>query len=255
LAAGTDATIVTDESCHRALLAGARAANFPAERVQSYPDGSQEWIDRFFTEGAGRELTHLIAIERVGPGHTPQSLASQPRDAAAPVDEFLALVPAESQGRCHNMRGRMIDEHTADTHRIFEELLKYRPDAKTIGVGDGANEIGMGTVPWEELYRRLPGENAARIPCRIATDWNIIAGTSNWGGYALAAAVLLVRGRVDLLREWNGAQQRRVLEQMVEEGPTVDGVTGRRETTVDGLPFLTYIQPWEGIRRLLGFPD
>ena len=47
-------------------------------------------------------------------------------------------------------------------------------------------------------------------------------------------------------------QQQTVLEAMVEHGPAVDGVTKRREPTVDGLPFLTYIQPWEAIRAKLG---
>ena len=34
---------------------------------------------------------------------------------------------------------------------------------------------------------------------------------------------------------------------MVEEGPLVDGVTGRQEATVDGLSFEDYIEP---LRRL-----
>ena len=149
----------------------------------------------------------------------------------------------------------MIDEFTADMHRLFEELHCRRPDTKTIGIGDGGNEIGMGCVPWEELRRRLPTQRTARIPCRIATSWNIIAGTSNWGGYALAAAVALLRGRPEILREWDGDHQLQVLEQIVENGPAVDGPSGLQAATVDGLPFATYIQPWEGIRRLIGFDD
>ena len=42
---------------------------------------------------------------------------------------------------------------------------------------------------------------------------------------------------------------------MVEHGPAVDGVTRRREATVDGLPFLTYIQPWAAIRAKLGLAE
>jgi hypothetical protein len=42
---------------------------------------------------------------------------------------------------------------------------------------------------------------------------------------------------------------------MVAAGPAVDGVTRKREATIDGLPFETYIQPWDGIRRLLGIED
>ena len=61
----------------------------------------------------------------------------------------------------------------------------------------------------------------------------------------------LLCDRVDVLEPWSQAR----LEHIVANGPAVDGVTGRREATVDGLPFLTYIQPWEGIRRLLGWND
>ena len=164
-------------------------------------------------------------------------------------------VPAEAYNRCHNMRGEIIDAHTSDLYRLFDDLHRYRPDAKTIGIGDGGNEIGMGSVLWEDLQRRLEGEQAGRILCRVATDWNIVAGTSNWGGYALAAATLVLRGQAEVLRDWGRADQQQVLQHMVTHGPAVDGITGRQEATVDGLPFLTFIQPWEGIRRLLGFED
>ena len=167
----------------------------------------------------------------------------------------MVSVAPDSYNHCHNMRGKVIDEYSADMHLLFEELPDHRPECKTIGIGDGGNEIGMGAIPWEDLSRRLTGEQAGRVPCRIATDWNIIAGTSNWGGYALAAATLLLRGQQRLLQPWDREQQLRVLEQLVEKGPAVDGVTGRREPTVDGIPFLTYIQPWEGIRRLVGLAD
>jgi hypothetical protein len=251
-AIGVEVSLITDEHCRGALTAAATAFRFPAERVLAVADDSAAWLQEFYLEGRGRTLTHLIAVERVGPSHTPDSLRNQPRLTAAPVEEFAALVPAENRNRCHNMRGQVIDEHTANLHRLFEELPHHRPEARSIGIGDGANEIGMGSIPWEELRRRLDGDHAAHLPCRIATDWNIIAGTSNWGGYALAAATLWLQGRVDVLAGWDRDHQQRVLEYVVEHGPAVDGVTGRREPTVDGLPFLTYIQPWEGIRRLLG---
>jgi hypothetical protein len=37
----------------------------------------------------------------------------------------------------------------------------------------------------------------------------------------------------------------------VNDGPAVDGVTREQTATVDGLPFLTYIQPWETIRGIV----
>lgn len=251
--AGIDTRLITDRHCHAAVRAAAKAAGFPDERILLYPNDDPFWRKSFFTQGWGKQLTHLVALERVGPSHTWESLMRQTRASAAPIDAFNAAVPPESRDHCHNMRGRVIDEHTADTHRLFEELPQYCPDAKTIGIGDGGNEIGMGSIPWEELVRRLRGEQSARIPCRIATDWNIIAGVSNWGGYALAAATLSLRGQAALLRDWDCDRERRILEEMVSHGPAVDGVTGRREATVDSLPFEAYIQPWEDMRRLLEF--
>jgi hypothetical protein len=153
------------------------------------------------------------------------------------------------------MRGEVIDATTLGLHRLFEELLRYQPLAKTVGIGDGANEIGMGAVLWRELVQRLDGEHAPRIPCRVATDWTIVAGTSNWGAYALAAAVAVLRDDVRHLRPWGVSHQQQMLEDLVHNGPAVDGKTRRKEATVDGLPFITYIQPWMEMRRLMGMEE
>lgn len=250
--AGIPTTVLTDPPCLPAVTAAARAMHFPLERIWACPP-SGEWVEQFYLTGPGRDLTHLIALERVGPSHTPESLAAQSRLGPAPLTAFLEKVPPEDFDRCHNMRGEIIDASTCNLHLAFERLSHYRPHARTIGIGDGGNEIGMGCIPWEELERRLDGPQSGKVPCRIATDWNIVAGTSNWGGYALAAATLLLRGRVELLGPYGREQQQGALEYLVAHGPAVDGVTRRREATVDGLPFLTYIQPWEGIRHLLGW--
>ena len=162
-------------------------------------------------------------------------------------------VPPEHHDRCHTMRGVDITNSMSPAHRLFEVAPEVTGPLTTIGIGDGGNEIGMGSIPWEELRRRLPGEPAPLVPCRIATDWTIVAGTSNWGAAALAAAVAVLRGQKELLRSFDRDQQHAVLQAMVALGPAVDGITRQPEATVDGLPFLTYIQPWEGIRRLLGF--
>jgi hypothetical protein len=196
-------------------------------------------------------LSHLIAVERVGPSHTLQTYAGCRPVTDPRVQRFRDLVPAEHQDRCHNMRGEIIDAHTAPLHRLFESVAELRPGVRTIGIGDGGNELGMGAVPWDELQSRLTGSAAPLVPCRIATDWTIVAGVSNWGAQALAAAVCLLRGRTELLAAWDIASEERRLQTLVHDGPAVDGVTRLQQATVDGLPFLTYIQPWDGIRRAL----
>ncbi len=274
LALGIDSHIITDGFCFNALNAAARAAGYPADRLVNYPDlysalGHSElgqstmgdntvtarWRHDFLRHESEKPLTHLIAVERVGPSHTLESQKQQAPGSAATVDRFAECVPSEHRDHCHNMRGENIDRFAGDLHRLFEEAPAFWPAVKTIGIGDGANEIGMGAVAWEDLERRLSGEQSGRVPCRISTDWNIIAGTSNWGAYALAASVALLRGQFAAVAPFDSRQQQAVLEQMVAHGPAVDGVTRRREPTVDGLPFLTYIQPWEAIRRKLGLED
>jgi hypothetical protein len=255
---GIRATLVTDEFCASAVQAAARAVGgvVPVE-VCTDPT---EWLNDFAKSERGSQLTHLIAVERVGPSHDETSLASQPRSGPAPLTEFRAAVPPEHRDHCHNARGKLIDSTTAPLHLLYSQQAPRQGQSeaqpgqspKTIGIGDGGNEIGMGCIPWEDLTRRIGGDAAAWIPCRIATDWNLIAGTSNWGAFALAAATLFLMNRVEALQPLDEDFHRRLLEQMVAEGPAIDGMTRRREATVDGLPFATYIQSWLGIRRLLG---
>ena len=241
-AIGVRTRLITDARCAPALAAIAAASGVSDDELLVL-DGTEGW-----DAAPLASFSHLIAIERIGPSHTRESLTAKRRSGAPPVERFESGVPPDRRGRCHNMRGEMIDECTAPLHRLFENPP---PGVKTIGIGDGGNEIGMGALCWEDLICRLSGPQSAWVPCRIATDWNIIAGTSNWGAYALAAAVLVLRDAIDVLGPWDGDHELAVLQAMVESGPAVDGITRRREPTVDGLPFLTYIQPWEGMRRLL----
>jgi hypothetical protein len=81
---------------------------------------------------------------------------------------------------------------------------------------------------------------AANIAARVATDYTMIAGVSNWGAYALALATTVLRDRVELGRDWNSAAQRRLIESLVRDAGAVDGLTRRREPTVDGLPLDVY---------------
>lgn len=200
----------------------------------------KDWSNRFLGSPLGRRLTHLISIERVGPSHTAESLATQQRAGPPPADQFAQEVPPEQRDVCHNMRGKPIDAYTAPAHRLFETAAT-RGGINTIGIGDGGNEIGMGALPWETLRAALPGDHAGRIICRIATDHLILSGVSNWGAYGLACAVAALRGRGDLLAGWDGAGQRRMIERLVREAGAVDGVTGRREATVDGISIEVYV--------------
>lgn len=252
-ACGINTSVVTDELCAPVVASTVEAYSYPASKLNVLSTDEPEWVESFYSR---QNISHLISVERVGPSHTLDSFESQQDESSAggsgdPRAEFQKKVPQDHFDRCHNMRGEIIDEFTAPLHQLFEQLSEYFPEAKTIGVGDGGNEIGMGAVSWEDLDRRINSDHSGLIPCRIATDWNIVAGTSNWGASALAAAVALLNHQTDVLFDWRREEQQTVLESIVREANAVDGVTKQREPTVDGLPFLTYMQPWEGILKLL----
>ena len=268
---GMAVEIVTDPRCHNAVKVAANSMQLPEETVIC-PGESASSIDQWFNQNIAETtrppLTHLIAIERAGPSHTRESIlrdaspdnsetpphSSTLRDESIDLAEFERLVPESTWNRCHNMRGICIDDFMSPLHRLFE-LADDHEAIATIGIGDGGNEIGMGSIRWREIQERLSSPAVAHIPCRIKTDWTIVAGVSNWGGMALAAATLSLRHQLDVMKTWTSQQQLRLLEQLVEQGPAVDGITRLPEATVDGLPFLTYIQPWEGIRRAVGFSN
>jgi hypothetical protein len=252
---GMSVMLVTDAHCRRAVEVAAKAMGLPQSTV-AVPGKSAHEIDAWFettiNDFTQPPWTHLIAIERVGPSHTRHSVEQQTSESAATdLKLFEQLVAPADRDRCFNMRGICLDAQTAPLHRLFE-LAGRTKTLKTVGIGDGGNEIGMGSIAWQELQQRLANPDVAKIPCRIATDWTIVAGVSNWGGMALAAATLLLRDQQSNLQPWTANQQRESLKQLVTEGPAVDGITRLPEATVDGLPFLTYIQPWEGIRRTVG---
>jgi D-glutamate cyclase len=212
---------------------------------------TDRWLDQFFAGGPGNRLSHLVAIERPGPSHTLESFQMQPRAVVASSERFLADVSADDRNLCHTMRGQSINGLTAKTHRLFEWISERRLPITTIGIGDGGNEIGMGRFAWELLVEAIGNESAGRIACRIATDFTLIAGVSNWAAYALALAVCRLRGNEVSARDWTAADQRELIELMVQKAGAVDGLTLRAEATVDGLPLDIFLQPLVAMQKLL----
>ncbi len=175
-------------------------------------------------EGEAGRCSHRIAVERSGPG----------RD-----------------GRHYTMRGRDVTEyHDAGLTLWFEQTDSTRGvKVTTIGIGDGGNEIGMGKIAHETVVKNIP--NGERIHCRVPTDYLVVAGVSNWGAYALAAGVFLLRGTSPPADLFDPDRERAILEVLVREGPLVDGVTGQPTASVDGLKWDVYVEPLVRIREIL----
>jgi hypothetical protein len=119
----------------------------------------------------------------------------------------------------------------------------------TIGIGDGGNEIGMGKIPTTIIRDNIPlGE---QIACREPTDYLIVAGVSNWGAYALACGIAVVKGFVPPRVWFDLAYEQAILTRMAEQGPLVDGISGQIGASVDGLRFEVYAEPIRQLERIL----
>ena len=221
-----------------------------ADRECSLPQ-TDAWC-REFLAGPARGLTHLVSIERPGPSHTLESLHAQPRESPSPEALFAAEVPDVDRNRCHNMLGEDVDSQTAKAERLFELIQRERPGVSTIGIGDGGNEIGMGSYAWEELRAALGSAVGGRVVSRIAARHTLLAGVSDWAAFALSLGVCCLRDAKSLAADWNAQTQRELIELLVAEAGAVDGVTGRPTATVDGLDLETYLQPLAELRRQCG---
>lgn len=143
------------------------------------------------------------------------------------------------RGTYHNMLGQDFTEGRAKIDFLVREA-KIR-GVPTIGVGDGGNEIGMGAVA-AEVHKYIP--HGEILCAELDTDVLLPAGVSNWGCYAIQAALAVLTGKADVLH--TPALERRLIESAANAG-LVDGNTGKCEPTVDGLPIDVHV----GIVELL----
>ncbi|MBX3448983.1 MAG: DUF4392 domain-containing protein [Planctomycetaceae bacterium] len=253
---GHTVEIVTDELCEPVVTAAARGYQLSESIVQAAPVEPlqfESWYSDYCRRLALSRPAHFIAIERVGASHDMQSVQQQVRNGDPPLAEFADKVPAAMHSRRFTMRGECLAAWSAPLERILEDHKRISPESRTIGIGDGGNEIGMGTFPWETLVARLPTVSPPWIVCRTPADHTIVSGVSNWAAMAVAAATARLCDRVDALADWHCEHHESVLRQMVEAG-AVDGISRKPATSVDGLPFPAYVQTWRAIRELLALP-
>lgn len=151
---------------------------------------------------------------------------------------FVELPCSNIKGVRHNMRGEDISAQTINV----ESLLSY---PFTVGIGDGGNEVGMGKI--EEIVRRsVKYGEVCQCDCKggIAacgpTTILIPSGTSNWGCYALAAALGYVHSEENEMK---------MLKAAAENG-FVDGVTKKPSLSVDELSIETEAEFLRALRKI-----
>lgn len=108
---------------------------------------------------------------------------------------------ANSFGECHQMGGQEMGASLcSDTDQLWQAA---RADGvPTVGIGDAGNELGLGAVrstveKW--LSDRRCQKCGGSIAAVLESDVTVVAAVSNWGAYAVAAALAVVEGRPDIL--------------------------------------------------------
>lgn len=157
---------------------------------------AQAWL-------AARGVTHVLAIERPG---------------------------AASNGRYYNMRGKDISGHV---HR-FDDLFEGDQPWITAAIGDGGNEIGMGSIPRDVIAKAI--DHGRKIASATPARFTLVCGVSNWGAYALAAALVALSDEFRRLcgAVFTDAAELEIMRRLLESG-AVDGVLGKAAISVDGM--------------------
>ncbi len=258
---GIPVALLTDTFARPSMEIGVQAAGLENQvTLMTLPMEAEHWndfipngwlpfaLDRF-------QLTHLIASERPGPSHTLESLQAQAigQELGETQQTFVHEVPQKHQDRYHAMRGTDITEFHSPAHLLFESLEEHKDRVTTIGIGDGGNELGMGKIPWEVIRRNVHG--GGKTACRIATDYLLVAGLSNWGVYALVSSVLHLRAKTVPPEFYSPQHEEDILTKMVQGGPQVDGVLAYPNISVDGLSFPEYAEPLERMANLIGISN
>ena len=131
-------------------------------------------------------------------------------------------------GVAHTSTGTPTAGDRARAECLFDEAA--RRGIPSLGIGDNGNELGFGLIP-EAVAKYKP--NGARLCTRVATDVLIPANTSNWGAYAVEAALAALSGKPEIMH--SAEIERRMIEACVDTH-AADGSTGRHILQVDGMP-------------------
>lgn len=188
---GRTAEVWTDDFCVDVMRVCAAAAGFPADSVKT--PGIGDALDSYQPDG-------VIFTERLG---------------------------RAADGKYYNIAMRDISRWTTPLDELA--IMCRNAGIRTLGIGDGGNEVGMGV-----FYDKLAGLLSGYSSCLsvVKTDIVLPVDVSNWGAYAFIAALSLIWG------EWRGhknGEERAMLEAMRDFG-AVDGISLRKELSVDGFP-------------------
>ncbi|XP_077419712.1 D-glutamate cyclase, mitochondrial isoform X2 [Vanacampus margaritifer] len=152
---------------------------------------NQAIIDEAVRTGVLKSTIPLVTFEETVPNPALNFLCHHGDPAKPRYDHLVAIERSgrAEDGNYYNMRGINI-KHLVDPIDDMFLAAKNIPGITTIGIGDGGNELGMGKVK-EKVKSLMP--KGVLIACDVPADYAITAGVSNWGGYAVACGLYLLK--------------------------------------------------------------
>jgi hypothetical protein len=201
---GCSVGIVTDRYCYDVL----KKVKVPFE-VYEFPitgeKESKEYGDKLLTRV---DPSVVVSVERCG----------RARD-----------------GKYYNMKAQDISLCTGKIDTLFDF-------PRSLGVGDGGNEIGMGKVYDSVKDMVLHGNVIGSV---IETTHLVVSSVSNWGVYGLLAYLSIKEDRL-LLRSEDD-----ILSRLVKAG-AIDSSSGGRVLAVDGFSLETTNEIIDSLKKETG---
>lgn len=207
---GIPVRIVTDSLCFQtvktALVAAGVSNDIPLDivavgEVRENQHSVTSLLE--FWKSLPSPISHIISIERAGPG---------------------------KDGIVRNIRGQDVTAYTAPLHLLFESEKII-----SIGIGDGGNELGMGNIPREIVASSI--RHGEKIACNIKCDYLIVCGVSNWGATGILLALSLLRPdwKAAIIKKLNPEIEFHILETIVNKGLAIDGIRRIPSLSIDNL--------------------
>lgn len=221
---GARVILVTEDSHMPPVAAVAAVINDSLGRrgrveVESFPMGAH--IGQMAAEYLVREYgpSAILFVERDGPN---------------------------AEGHFHGVRGDCREPESVAHVYQLAAVARSR-GILSIGIGDGGNEVGFGAIRDDISAVHPLGAKCLRgcesgVVTTAATDVVVGASVSNWGAYAVAAALASALGKPDLIH--SPELERALIEATVAAGAR-DGATSLAECAVDGID-------WQGHAAFVG---
>lgn len=161
---------------------------------------------------------------------------------------------ANIKGEYHNSAGMNVTELEAKTDVLFRNLRKQ--GILNIAIGDLGNEIGMGTIG-EHIRKYVPYTDIDQCKCDChggilavtSADHIITATVSDWGCYAMMAALAFLKNDLDIFHK--GDMEMEVMRVATRNG-LID-MTGSLIPGIDGFNTKMNVNIVELMRQCVGY--